>query len=225
MMKGGRIIIAVAISVVVIAGSLYVYTSGDHFSKSKYATLNGESPKTNINPFDNSTQTAFTINFTMSHYSGGPVTFIPSFSVNSSVSNLSEVNSIYNDTTTTHNGYSSSPYWDTFVLNVHIFPLKGSPEYGHFNYFQPETGSTGIGTDTILWSQWAGGIYSVYMNSINLPAGNYNVTVLLKYMGHQPSQSYLNLTNGSAWVNLNSLEIQSTTSLGGGFEISNLSIV
>ncbi len=223
-MKKSKIAFAIAISAFVIAGSLYVYTSGDHFSKTKYESLNRTSLKSYIDPFNNSTQTAFTINFTLSQYSGGPMKFIPNIGVNSSISNLSEVNAIYNATTTTLNGSSSSPYWDIFVLNVHIFPLKGSPEYGHVNYFQPVTGSTGIGTTTILWSQWAGGNYSVFMNSVDLPPGNYNVTVLLQYEGHQPSQNYLGLTNGSAWVNLKSLEIQAQTSLTGGFDVSNLSI-
>ena len=187
-------------TVSIIAGSTYIYSSGNHFSKSTFANLGNNSYRYYVNPFNNSTSTAFVVIFSLNHYSGGPVSFTPFIQVNSSISNLSQVNNIWNLTTATHNDSLSSPYWSEFYLNVLISPDTNNPSYSNFNYFQQQTGSTDIGNDVILWSQSSRDNQSVYMSPINIAPGNYNVSVMVKFQAHQPSQTYLNLTNGSALV-------------------------
>lgn len=225
MMKRSLIIVITVVVVVsIIAGSTYFYTSGDHFKKSQFVNVSGSSSTYYVNPFNNSTSTPFVVNFTLNNYSGGPIAFIPSIGVNSSVTNVSQSSDIWNLTTTTHNSSLATPYWSVFYLNVLVTPDTSNPGYGNFNYFQPQTGSTGIGIAVILWNQSSGDNLSVLMSSINIPSGNYSVSVLMKFQSHQPSQTYLNLTNGSAWVNLKSLQIVSQTTLNGGFSVSNLNI-
>ena len=224
MKRSLKIIATTAIIFSIVASSIYLYSSSDHFRKSKVINLMSSSYRDYVNPYNNSNDTVFVLNFTLNHYSGGPITFTPSFQVNSSVNNISEVNRIWNLTTSTYNHTLSSPYWSEFYTNVLISPFRNNANYGNYEYLQGQAGSTGIGYVTVLWSQSNGDILPAYMDQVNIPPGNYNISVSLKYQAHQPSQTTLNVINGSAWVTLDSLQITSQTTLNGAINVSNIKV-
>lgn len=209
---------------IIIAASIFLYISGDYFNKTANVNLSVSSYQSYVDPFNNSTSTPFSVNFSLNHYSGGPITFAPYFQVNSSITNQSLANSIWNLTTTTQNNSQSSPYWSVFYLNLMISPDRSNSHYGNFYYFQPQVGSVGLGHDVILWNQFSRDNVSVSTSPINLPSGSYNVSIMLKFQAGQPSQTMLNLTNGTAWVVLNSLQITSHTSFNGHISVSNVTV-
>ena len=225
-----KVIIAVVLIACVISGSTYAYTTGDHFSKDVFVSLNHGPYLYYVNPFNNSTNKLFTLNFSLNHYAGGPIAFIPGFAVNSTPENLSETNHIMNLTAHMENGTYFSPYYAIFSMDVLISPYTNNPGYGNFNYFQGPAGitgpmgSTGVGTVLVLWNEFSGDNLTVAMGSIDIPQGNYNVSVTLMLYAVQPSQSLLNLTDVRTWVNLTSLEIMSQTTFNGVLEVSNLSV-
>lgn len=222
--------IAVILMVSIISGSTYAYAAGDHFSKVAFLSLNHGPYSYYVNPFNNSTNKLFTLNFSLDHYAGGPIAFSPGFTVNSTPENLSETNHIMNLTTHRENGTSFSPYYAIFSMEVLISPYTNNPGYGNFNYFQGPAGvtgpmgSTGVGTVVVLWNEFSGDNLTVVMGSINIPQGNYNVSVTLMLYAVQPSQLLLNLTNVRTWVNLTSFEVMSQTTFNGVLDVSNLSV-
>ena len=223
-----KVIIAAVLIFSVITGSTYVYATGDHFSKDIF--VNSGQRTFYVDPYNNSTGAVFVINFSLEHYSGGSIAFTPIFTVNSSPQNITETNLITNLTTTTQNGTHSSPYYAIFSMKVMISPAANNPGYGNFNYLQEPSGisgpmgSTGVGTVVVLWNGFSGDSLSVAMSSINIPQGNYNVSVTLILYTHQPPQALLNLKSARAWVNLTSFEIMSHTTFNGVLRVSNLSV-
>lgn len=224
MIRSLKIIIPVVLIVLISSSSTYGYISGDHFEKDSYLNLEQSSYVSYVNPFNNSTSTPFVLNFSLNSYPGGPLWFNPCFRVNSSVTNLSEVNHIMNLTASSKNGVLSSPYWSAFTMQILISPSKNNPEYDNFDYYQGGTGSSGVGYNVILWSQYSGDNNSIFMAPITIPSGNYNVTIMVVFHAVQPSQTYLNLTNGRAWVRLTSLGIYTKTTLYGVLKVSNLDV-
>ena len=85
-------------------------------------------------------------------------------------------------------------------------------------------GYSGVGTAVVLWNEFSRDRLSVVMSPINIPQGNYNVSVTLMLYSHQPSQALLNLKNVSAWVNLTSLKIMSQTTFNGVLKVFNLTV-
>ena len=67
-------------------------------------------------------------------------------------------------------------------------------------------------------------MFQVFMDQVNIPSGNYNISVILKYQAHQPSQTIMNVLNGSAWVTPDSLQITSQTALNGAINVSNIKV-
>ena len=217
-----KVIIAAALIFSVIVASTFVYVTGDHFNKDKF--VNTGQKTFYVDPYNNSTGAVFVINFSLEHYSGGPIAFAPLFTVNSSPQNITETDLIANLTTSSQNGSESSPYYAIFLMKVMISPAINNPGYGNFNYLQDPVGSTGVGYAVTLWNQFSGINYTVEMPPINVPQGNYNVSVTLMLYSHQPSQALLNLKNVSAWVNLTSLEIISQTTFNGVLNVFNLTV-
>ncbi len=211
----------------VIVASTFVYVTGDHFSKDIF--VNTGQKTFYVDPYNNSTGAVFVINFSLEHYSGGPIVFAPLFTVNSSPQNITETDLITN-LTTTQNGTYFSPYYSMFSMKVMISPAANNPGYGNFNYLQEPAGIsgpmgyTGVGTVVVLWNEFSGGNLTVVMSPINIPQGNYNVSVTLILYSHQPSQALLNLRNVRAWVNLTSLEVMSQTTFNGVLKVFNLTV-
>ena len=223
-----KVIIAAVLIFSVISASTFVYVTGDHFNKDIF--VNTGQKTFYVDPYNNSTGAVFVINLSLEHYSGGPIAFAPIFNVNSSPQNITETDLITNLTTTTQNGTYFSLYYSTFSMKVMISPAANNPGYGNFNYLQEPAGisgpmgSTGVGTVLVLWNEFSNDSLTVVMSPINIPQGNYNVSVTLMLYSHQPSQALLNLNNVSAWVNLTSLEIMSQTTFNGVLKVFNLTV-
>ena len=207
----------------VFAASFEVLAS-DHFSKSAVHPFSGNAMHAGIDPFANSSGTLFTVNFSIMDYPGGKLTFDPVLVVNSTMApdTISAMQNAYNQTVHVINGSSTSQYGVEFFSNAMIVPLGSTASSGSYNIFVPQTGSSGAAGPIILWNN--SGNWGVPMESVYLSPGNYHVTYYLKFSSTEPPIALMNLTGGSATVNLISFGISSTTSYFGTLSMQNLTV-
>lgn len=94
------------------------------------------------------------------------------------------------------------------------------------NFFSQLTGvlfrSFDAAGPVVTWN--SNGIWSVPMQPVDIPHGQYNVTYKMKFMSIEPSKNVSNLTSGSSVFNVVSFHVESTTTLAGRLDVSNLTV-
>lgn len=221
-----RIVATVAIASIIVASAFYITVLDKQFGKTYNESFAPQYYVTSVSPFNNTSGTLYTLNFSIHDYSGGPIKFSPIISVNSSVNpfNSSETLRLSNLTYSTANNTSTTPYGTLFYLRVIINPIDGTPGAGSYSYYSMQTGSFGYGGPSILWGGSANGYTSIPMSPVNIPGGTYNVTVNLNYVSTEPSQSYLDLSSGWSHVILKGLTVSSSTTLFSSIGVQDLSV-
>lgn len=213
-----KVIISIAVVVTMISAVIYTVFESDHYNRTYSHNFYNNSVNATIDPFNNTTGTMFTVNFTISDYSGGPITFTLNYIINSSYTP-----STYAENTTLFNLGNNTSYGISFYSNTMIKPLGNTRGAGEYNLFLPITGIFTAAGPVLEWN--SNGIWNIPMKPFNLPAGQYNVSYEMKYINIEPQKGLTSVDNGSSTLNILSFEASSSTSMFGNMQINNLTIV
>lgn len=214
MKKAMKIAISVIVVAIVLAASSYLVYSNHHIQKKYQRSFYNNSVNYTIDPFSNASGVMFTVNFTLNHYSGGSIQFIPTVILNSSYSP-----NTHSENSTIFNLSKNSTYGVTFFPRVYIYPEGSTPGAGKYAYILYGS-SYGAAGPCLLWDN--NGFWGASSIPYHLDRGTYNVSCELTFKSIEPSQQLLNVTSAHSVVNLVSFEVLSSVNIDGGFSVSNL---
>ena len=204
-----------SIVILAVIGISFLMYVPEIFHKSFTHPFLARSEEYSIDPFVNSSGVMFTVNLTLSDFSGGSLVFYPTIAVKS----------VYLPATPQENNTILQLSIDTnysvlFYPVVVATPLDNTPGAGHYELLNSNTTSFVAAGPVLLWT--AGKYWDVPMTSLSLSRGTYGITYQLMFVSIEPSQNTLNVTSASSVVNLAAFSLTSTTTLAGRISVSGL---
>lgn len=216
-MKRSVVAVLAVTSIIVLAviGVAFLMYVPEIFQKKFSHPFQPNSEEYSIDPFTNASGVMFTINMTLSDFSGGSIVFYPTITVKSVYSPISP----QENSTILQLSYNTN-YSLLFYPLVVVTPLGNTPGAGHYELLNSNTTSFVAAGPVLLWT--AGKYWNVPMTSLSLSRGTYSVTYQLMFVSIEPNQTELNVTSASSVVNLAAFSLTSSTTLSGRISIHGL---